>query len=108
MADGFFDYDFSRLPHHRGFLQHAVSLRMSTTTVISTSLSATVVPAADSGPTAPPVLYLNDGSGFFTDATAELTPNAVIRDQQDCHFFDADGDLDLDRPLWKSKHDQRW
>jgi hypothetical protein len=42
------------------------------------------------------VLYLNDGSGFFTDATAELTPNAVIRDQQDCHFFDADGDLDLD------------
>ncbi len=43
-----------------------------------------------------PVLYLNDGTGVFTDVTATHTPNAIIRDQQDCLFFDADGDLDLD------------
>ncbi len=43
-----------------------------------------------------PVLYLNDGTGTFTDVTATHTPNAVIRDQQDCLFVDIDGDLDLD------------
>jgi len=43
-----------------------------------------------------PVLYLNDGTGSFTDVTATHTPNAVIRDQQDCLFVDIDGDLDLD------------
>lgn len=43
-----------------------------------------------------PVLYLNDGSGVFADVTATHTPNAIIRDQQDCLFLDVDGDLDLD------------
>lgn len=43
-----------------------------------------------------PQLYLNDGSGTFTDATATNTPNAIIRDQQDILFFDMDNDLDLD------------
>lgn len=43
-----------------------------------------------------PVLYLNDGTGTFTDVTETHTPNAIVRDQQDCLFFDADGDLDLD------------
>ena len=43
-----------------------------------------------------PVLYLNDGSGVFTDVTATHTPNEIIRDQQDCLFLDVDGDLDLD------------
>ncbi|MAC74861.1 MAG: hypothetical protein CMJ22_04655 [Phycisphaerae bacterium] len=43
-----------------------------------------------------PQLYLNDGAGTFTDATATNTPNAIVRDQQDCLFFDMDNDLDLD------------
>ena len=43
-----------------------------------------------------PQLYLNDGTGTFTDATATNTPNAIVRDQQDCLFFDMDNDLDLD------------
>ena len=43
-----------------------------------------------------PQLYLNDGTGNFTDATATNTPNAIVRDQQDILFFDMDLDLDLD------------
>lgn len=43
-----------------------------------------------------PQLYLNDGDGFFSDATATNTPNAIVRDQQDILFFDMDNDLDLD------------
>lgn len=43
-----------------------------------------------------PRLYLNDGTGFFSDVTATQTPNEIIRDQQDCIFGDIDGDLDLD------------
>lgn len=43
-----------------------------------------------------PQLYLNDGTGTFSDATATNTPNAVVRDQQDILFFDMDNDLDLD------------
>ena len=43
-----------------------------------------------------PQLYLNDGTGNFTDATATNTPNAIVRDQQDILFFDMDNDLDLD------------
>lgn len=43
-----------------------------------------------------PQLYLNDGTGSFTDATATNTPDAIVRDQQDILFFDMDLDLDLD------------
>ncbi len=43
-----------------------------------------------------PQLYLNDGDGYFSDATATNTPNAIVRDQQDILFFDMDNDLDLD------------
>lgn len=43
-------------------------------------------------------LYLNDGTGVFTDATAQL-PNVATPDGTtpvDVDFFDADGDFDLD------------
>ena len=43
-----------------------------------------------------PQLYLNDGTGTFSDATVTNTPNAMVRDQQDILFFDMDNDLDLD------------
>ncbi len=44
----------------------------------------------------PPKLYLNDGSGFFSDVSASQIPAGNISDQQDAIFGDVDGDLDLD------------
>ena len=43
-----------------------------------------------------PRLYLNDGTGTFTDAPAAQTPSANIPEQMDAVFFDCDNDLDLD------------
>lgn len=43
-----------------------------------------------------PRLFLNDGTGFFTNVTATNIPAGNISDQQDCIFADVDGDLDLD------------
>ena len=43
-----------------------------------------------------PRLYLNDGTGHYSDASAERIPTAIIPDQQDILFFDMDLDLDLD------------
>ena len=43
-----------------------------------------------------PRLYLNDGTGHYSDASAERIPTAIISDQQDILFFDMDLDLDLD------------
>jgi len=42
-----------------------------------------------------PRLYLNDGTGIFADATANL-PVGNIAEQMDVLFFDFDNDLDLD------------
>ncbi len=42
-----------------------------------------------------PRLYLNDGTGIFTDATVGL-PQGNIAEQMDILFFDCDNDLDLD------------
>jgi hypothetical protein len=42
-----------------------------------------------------PRLYLNDGSGVFTDATANL-PTGNVAEQMDVLFLDVDNDLDLD------------
>ncbi len=94
-GDGFFSYDFDRLPPAR-----LSSARGQFADVDDDGdldlLFCNSGTSSRFGSNGRPVLYLNDGTGFFTDATAELTPNAIVRDQQDCHFFDADGDLDLD------------
>lgn len=44
----------------------------------------------------PPRLFLNDGNGFYTNATATNLPVGNISDQQDCIFGDVDGDFDMD------------
>jgi len=41
-------------------------------------------------------VYVNNGSGFFTDATATLHPVANLGEPQDCIFGDIDGDFDID------------
>ncbi len=41
-------------------------------------------------------LWLNNGSGVFTDVTATNMPPQAISEPQDCIFGDLDGDLDLD------------
>jgi hypothetical protein len=41
-------------------------------------------------------LYLNNGSGFYTDVTAAQMPAGTVSEPQDCIFGDIDGDLDLD------------
>ncbi|MCA9283871.1 MAG: VCBS repeat-containing protein [Phycisphaerales bacterium] len=43
-----------------------------------------------------PRLFLNDGTGNYTNVTATNIPAGNISDQQDCIFGDVDGDLDLD------------
>lgn len=48
-----------------------------------------------------PQLYINDGSGTYTDATVAKIPGGnappgYIPDQQDCVFGDVDSDFDLD------------
>ncbi|MFO0784615.1 MAG: FG-GAP-like repeat-containing protein [Phycisphaerales bacterium] len=43
-----------------------------------------------------PKLYVNNGAGFFTDATSAALPTGNISEQMDVLFFDADNDLDLD------------
>lgn len=41
-------------------------------------------------------IYINNGLGFFTDATAALHPVAVLAEPQDAIFGDIDGDFDID------------
>lgn len=41
-------------------------------------------------------LWLNDGAGRFTDATAERMPETLIRFSWDLEFVDVDNDADLD------------
>ena len=43
-----------------------------------------------------PRMFLNNGSGVFTDAALTQFPSAALSEQMDCLFFDADNDLDLD------------
>ena len=46
--------------------------------------------------TGPTHLYLNDGTGVFTDVTATNLPVANVAQPMDCNFADIDNDLDLD------------
>lgn len=94
-GNGFFDYDFARLPSQRLSSARGQFADVDDDGDLDIAFCHSGT-SSRFGSNGAPVLYLNDGSGFFTDATAELTPNEIIRDQQDCHFFDADGDLDLD------------
>jgi hypothetical protein len=58
---------------------------------------------ADWGPGSPmsneggrTMLWLNDGSGHFTNATAELMPNVLVMFSWELEFVDVDNDYDLD------------
>lgn len=58
---------------------------------------------ADWGPGSPmeneggrTMLWLNDGKGHFTDATAERMPDAKVRFSWNLEFVDVDNDFDLD------------
>ena len=58
---------------------------------------------ADSGPQSPMTnaggrthLWLNDGSGVFTDVTESQIPDVLIRFSWEMEFVDADNDWDLD------------
>lgn len=42
------------------------------------------------------MLWLNDGNGYFTDATNTQMPNLLIQFSWDLEFFDFDNDFDLD------------
>lgn len=41
-------------------------------------------------------LWINDGSGFYINGTAQLLPQQLVSEPMDCIFGDLDGDLDLD------------
>ncbi len=41
-------------------------------------------------------LYINNGSGVFSDESATRLPGTSVSQSIDCDFFDMDGDLDLD------------
>lgn len=41
-------------------------------------------------------LFLNDGTGHYTDVTLAQTPNALVTQPMDINFVDLDGDRDLD------------
>lgn len=43
-----------------------------------------------------PRLFINDGTGTFTDAPLTRFPSAALAEQMDCVFGDIDNDLDLD------------
>jgi hypothetical protein len=43
-----------------------------------------------------PRLFLNDGTGTYSDAPTTQTPQTNISEQMDIFFFDVDNDLDLD------------
>ena len=58
---------------------------------------------ADWGPGSPmendggrTMLWLNDGKGHFTDATADRMPDAAVRFSWNLEFVDVDNDFDLD------------
>ncbi len=46
--------------------------------------------------TGQPKLYMNDGTGVYTDGTVGHFPIGNVNDQMDLIFGDVDGDLDLD------------
>jgi hypothetical protein len=41
-------------------------------------------------------LYLNDGNGFYVDATTTAVPQAAVCNNMDCIFGDIDNDFDID------------
>jgi len=43
-----------------------------------------------------PRLFINNGSGVFTDASTTQFPSTTLAEQMDCVFGDVDNDLDLD------------
>ncbi len=43
-----------------------------------------------------PRIFLNDGTGVFTDASTTQFPSTALAEQMDCVFGDVDNDLDLD------------
>ena len=48
------------------------------------------------GTTGRPRLFINGGTGFFTDASLTQFPSSTLSEQMDCVFGDVDNDLDLD------------
>ena len=48
------------------------------------------------GTTGRPRLFINGGTGFFTDASLTQFPSTNLSEQMDCVFGDIDNDLDLD------------
>ena len=48
------------------------------------------------GTTGRPRLFINGGTGFFTDASLTQFPSTTLSEQMDCVFGDIDNDLDLD------------
>ncbi len=48
------------------------------------------------GTTGRPRLFINSGTGFFTDASLTQFPSTNLSEQMDCVFGDIDNDLDLD------------
>jgi hypothetical protein len=57
--------------------------------------NGSIVPGSGFG-TALDFLYLNDGAGHFTDASATHLPGIATGQAIDFDFFDMDGDFDLD------------
>lgn len=45
---------------------------------------------------APPLLWLNDGAGMFTDVSSDRIPAAAVRFSWELEFVDVDNDYDLD------------
>ncbi len=46
-----------------------------------------------------PRLFINDGTGHFTDQTGTSLPTISLIAQVDCDFLDIDGDMDLDASI---------
>ncbi len=93
-----------------GFFTDATATRFPALTLLSFGTAAGDVDGdgdldllfCDSGATqfsgsgGQPRLFLNDGTGVFTQATAARLPPIALFAQVDCDFLDVDGDFDLD------------